>query len=144
MVIHPRGSLYAVMPLVAFIINGTLTAAHHRFRGLCQSAADDAGWKAEFLVTQKAEDGTDAARRTALAGADVVVSVGGDGTVRCCAEGVVGTDVPMGIVPTGTANLLAKTLGIPVRHPRAALRVALGATGAGVVQDKKIDLALAD
>jgi diacylglycerol kinase (ATP) len=139
-----RGSLYAVMPLVAYIINGTLTAAGHRFQGLCQAAADEARWKAEFLVTQKAEDGTDAARRSALAGADVVVAVGGDGTVRCCAEGMVGTDVPMGIVPTGTANLLAKTLGIPVHHPRAALRVALRAAGAGVVLDRKIDLALAD
>jgi diacylglycerol kinase family enzyme len=132
------------MPLVAFIINGTLATARHRFQGLCQAAADDAGWKAEFLVTHKAEDGTDAARRSALAGADVVVAVGGDGTVRCCAEGMAGTDVPMGIVPTGTANLLAKTLGIPARHPRAALRVALRAAGTGVVLDKKIDLALAD
>jgi diacylglycerol kinase family enzyme len=132
------------MPVVAFIINGTLTAAGHRFQGLCQAAADAAGWKAEFLITQKAEDGTESARSTALAGADIVVAVGGDGTVRCCAEGMIGTGVPMGIVPTGTANLLARTLGIPVHHPRAALRVALRAAGAGVVRDKKIDLALAD
>lgn len=131
------------MPVVAFIINGTLAAAGPRFRELCHAAASQAGWKPEFLITQKAEDGTEWARRTALAGADLVVAVGGDGTVRCCAEGMVGTDVPMGIVPTGTANLLARTLGIP-SHPRAALRVAVGAGRGGLVRDREIDLAIAD
>jgi undecaprenyl-diphosphatase len=57
---------------------------------------------------------------------DLVVAVGGDGTVRGCAEGLAGTDVPMGIVPLGTGNLLARTLGIPA-HPKAALAVALSA-----------------
>ncbi|HTU76901.1 MAG TPA: diacylglycerol kinase family protein [Trebonia sp.] len=132
------------MPAVAFIVNGTLARAGHRFRGLCHEAAVQAGWKPEFQITRKAGDGTEAARRSALAGADLVVAVGGDGTVRCCAEGVADTGVPMGIVPLGTANLLARTLGIPTHHPKAALRVALGATGAGNVMDRKIDLALAD
>jgi diacylglycerol kinase family enzyme len=92
------------------------------------------------MVTHKAEDGTEAARRAALSGAELVVAVGGDGTVRCCAEGMVGTDVPMGMVPLGTANLLARTLGIPA-HPRAALRCALDA-GRGA--DRLVDVALAD
>ncbi|HEX4833671.1 MAG TPA: diacylglycerol kinase family protein [Trebonia sp.] len=131
------------MGVVAFIINGTLAGAGHRFRVMCQAAASAAGWKPEFLITRKAEDGTDAARRVALAGADLVVAVGGDGTVRCCAEGMAGTDVPMAIVPTGTANLLARTLAIP-GHPRDALAVALGAAGAGPVRDRPIDLAIAD
>jgi undecaprenyl-diphosphatase len=47
--------------------------------------------------------------------------------------------VPLGIVPHGTANLLARSLGIPV-HPRAALAAALGA---GAV-DRTVDLAVAD
>ena len=131
------------MPAVAFIVNGTLARAGHRFRGLCQEAAVEAGWTPEFQITRKAGDGTEAARRAALSGADLVVAVGGDGTVRCCAEGMADTGVPMGIVPLGTANLLARTLRIPA-HPRAALRVALGATGGRPVLDRKIDLALAD
>lgn len=131
------------MPAVAFILNGTLAGAGHRFHGLCRAAAVQAGWKPELFITHKAEDGTEAARRSALSGADLVVAVGGDGTVRCCAEGMVGTGVPMGIVPLGTANLLARTLRIPA-HPRAALRVALGAAGAGPVLDRAVDLALAD
>jgi diacylglycerol kinase family enzyme len=131
------------MPVVAFIVNGTLARAGHRFRGLCQEAAAEAGWTPEFQITRKASDGTEAARRSALSGADLVVAVGGDGTVRCCAEGMADTGIPMGIVPLGTANLLARTLRIPA-HPRAALRMALGATGGGRVVDRKIDLALAD
>ncbi len=131
------------MPAVVFIVNDTLSGAGHRFRWLCQAAAVQAGWTPEFLVTHKAEDGTEAARRSALSGADLVVAVGGDGTVRCCAEGMADTGVPMGIVPLGTANLLARTLGIP-GHPKAALRVALSATADGIATDREIDLALAD
>jgi len=58
-----------------------------------------------------------AANGAALDGVDIVVAVGGDGTVRGCAEGLAGTGVPLGIVPHGTANLLARSLGVPV-HPR--------------------------
>jgi YegS/Rv2252/BmrU family lipid kinase len=130
------------MPAVAFIVNGTLARAGHRFRAQCQEAALEAGWTPEFEITRKAGDGTEAARRSALSGADLVVAVGGDGTVRCCAEGMADTGVPMGIVPLGTANLLARTLGIPTHHPRAALRVALAAPRGAA--DRKIDLALAD
>ena len=132
------------MPVVAFIINGTLARARHGFQALCQAAASRAGLKPDFLVTDKAEDGTEAARRSALSGAELIVAIGGDGTVRCCAEGMVGTDVPMGIVPVGTANLLARTLGIP-SHPRAALRLALPSHGdARPYTDRWVDLAIAD
>src|SRR5712691_5040134 len=128
------------MPAVAFIINGTLARAGHRLHGLCQAAAEQAGWKPEFVVTHKAEDGTEAARGAALSGVGLVVAVGGDGTVRCCAEGLAGTDVPMAMVPLGTANLLARTLRVPA-HPKAALGCALDA---GRGRDRLVDLALAD
>ncbi|MDW5564182.1 MAG: diacylglycerol kinase family protein [Methanomassiliicoccus sp.] len=48
------------------------------------------------------------------AGANEVVAVGGDGTVSGVAEAVAGTDAAMGIVPTGTANMVARELGIPL------------------------------
>ncbi|HEX4290989.1 MAG TPA: diacylglycerol kinase family protein, partial [Trebonia sp.] len=59
---------------------------------------------------------------------------------RGCAEGVASTGVPLGIVPHGTANLLARTLGIP-GHPRAALDVALDRRWPA--EDRRIDLAIA-
>jgi diacylglycerol kinase (ATP) len=56
-------------------------------------------------------------------GAQRVIAVGGDGTVKLVAEIVAGTDLPMGILPAGSANGMAKELGIPV-DLQAALEVA--------------------
>ena len=46
-------------------------------------------------------------------GFDLVVAAGGDGTVSDVIDGLVGTTVPLGIIPTGTGNLIARELGIP-------------------------------
>jgi undecaprenyl-diphosphatase len=129
------------MAVVTFVINGTLAHASGRFLEQCRAAALRGGWQPEFLVTEKADEGTTAAREAATSGVDLVVAAGGDGTVRGCAEGLAGTDVPLAIVPLGTGNLLARTLGLPA-HPKAALSVAFG--GPGTTQDRSIDLATAD
>ena len=135
------GNLDGVMAVVTFVINGTLAHAGGRFLALCHEAAGRAGCEPEFLVTDKADAGTPAAREAASGGADLVVAAGGDGTVRGCAEGLAGTGVPLGIIPLGTGNLLARTLGIPA-HPKAALHLALGSAEAA--EDRQIDLAIAD
>src|SRR5262249_51738558 len=114
-----------------------------RFLPLCRAVAARAGWTPEFLVTDKANAGIAAARDAAAANADLVVAVGGDGTVRSCAVGLSGTDVPLRSVPVGTGNRLARTLGLPV-HARAALAVALASHDAGGSVDRRIDLATAD
>ncbi len=57
---------------------------------------------------------------------DAVVVAGGDGTVACAAQVMHGkTDIPLGILPFGTANLLAKDLRLPIGDPAAAI-AALG------------------
>ena len=127
------------MPGVAFVVNGSLVRDGGHFLTLCRDAAARYGWRAEFQVTEKAQAGVAAANSAALDGIDLVVAVGGDGTVRGCAEGLAGTGVPLGIVPHGTANLLARTLRIP-GHPRAALAAALDSASV----DRVIDLAVAD
>src|SRR5262249_9480126 len=43
---------------------------------------------------------------------DVVVAAGGDGTIRAAAAGMSGTDVPLAIIPCGTANVLAQEIGL--------------------------------
>lgn len=55
-------------------------------------------------------------------GCDTVVAVGGDGTVRSVAQALVGSDLRLGIVPLGTANNFAHSLGIPLPMD-AALRI---------------------
>ncbi len=127
------------MPGVAFVVNGSLVRGGGHILALCREAAARYGWRADLLVTEKAEAGIAAANSAVLDGVDLVVAVGGDGTVRGCAEGLTGTAVPLAIVPQGTANLLARTLRIP-GQPRAALAVALGRGGV----DRTIDLAVAD
>jgi diacylglycerol kinase (ATP) len=46
---------------------------------------------------------------------DVVVAAGGDGTIRAAAAGMSGTDVPLAIIPCGTANVLAQEIGLKAR-----------------------------
>lgn len=57
-------------------------------------------------------------------GHGLIIAVGGDGTVREVAGVLIGTDVPLGIIPSGTGNDLARPLRIP-RDPLSALDVAL-------------------
>jgi YegS/Rv2252/BmrU family lipid kinase len=57
---------------------------------------------------------------------DLVIVGGGDGTLNAAVEGLVDTQLPLGILPLGTANDLARTLGIPNTLPEACRVVAAG------------------
>lgn len=61
-------------------------------------------------------------------GCELVIAVGGDGTVRAVAEGLAGTDTTLGIVPQGTGNLLARNLGVPLNGMKPALERVRDAT----------------
>ena len=64
--------------------------------------------------------------RNLAAESDVVLAAGGDGTIRAAAEALYGGSVPLGILPCGTVNVLARELGIPLSDPAAAVDIALG------------------
>ncbi|MFL5575807.1 MAG: diacylglycerol/lipid kinase family protein [Gemmatimonadaceae bacterium] len=72
------------------------------------------GHRVDARVTWEAGDATALARASAEAGVDAVVAAGGDGTVNEVLNGLSGFDVPLGIIPVGTANDFARQAGIPL------------------------------
>ena len=75
---------------------------------------------ATLALTERAGHATDLAAAAIREGCDVVVAVGGDGTMNEVASALVGTPAALGLVPCGSGNGLARCLGIPLR-PAAAL-----------------------
>jgi diacylglycerol kinase (ATP) len=95
------------------------------------------GWRAEVAETAGPGD----ARRLAAAGvrdgADAVVVFGGDGTTMQAAAALVGTEIPLGMVPGGTGNVLAGNLRLPRRPVPAAELITRG-------RSRRIDLGRID
>ncbi|WP_029088243.1 diacylglycerol/lipid kinase family protein [Brevibacterium album] len=109
----------------ALIVNPSKDMARAAVALLGELCAEK-GWPAPLVFETEPEDAGGGQARAALeAGADLVIVAGGDGTVRLVAEQLVGTEVPMGIVPAGTGNLLARNLDMVLDHTEGALRIAL-------------------
>ena len=77
------------------------------------------------------------AREAQGRGYEMVIAAGGDGTVSEVAEGLVGTETPLGIIPLGTANVLARELGIPVEL-EGACQLLAGAHGVTSIDAMKV------
>lgn len=128
------------MPRVALVLNPVSRGAQ-RARVAVERACAAAGLGEPIVLATSTEDpGPGQARYALSQGVERVVVAGGDGTVRLVAgawvdsasdpDGVQGTRTPvLGVVPTGTANLAARTAGLPRRDLVAAARVAV--TGEG-------------
>jgi diacylglycerol kinase (ATP) len=78
------------------------------------------GIETTLLTTGEPGDATDFARQCVTDGYDLVIASGGDGTVNEVVNGLAGSNVPLAVFPSGTANVLAKELGIPWDVRRAA------------------------
>jgi len=96
-----------------------------------------AGYSVDFQATERPLHATDLARAAVASSADLVIACGGDGTIQEVASGMAHSNVPLAILPSGTANVLAHELGLP-RNPLKAVaimpsleprRIALGKCG---------------
>lgn len=82
---------------------------------------DAAFYDARFAITDYPGHAQELARQAISEGVDIVVAVGGDGTINEVASALNGTAIPLGIIPEGSGNGLALYLGVPLNE-RAALR----------------------
>jgi diacylglycerol kinase (ATP) len=92
----------------------------------------------EVRIPDSPAETTSTARRAAEEGAIIVAALGGDGSIGCVANGIVGTDAALAVIPAGTANDFAKAVGAwrlehavrllanPKVHPIDAVRVTSG------------------
>jgi YegS/Rv2252/BmrU family lipid kinase len=131
---EPLPEVYASEKRLAVILNPIKVEDVGQFRSLVAAMAAESGWSEPTWQYTTVEDpGTGMAERAAVTGADLVMVCGGDGTVReVCAE-LAGTGIPVGIIPAGTGNLLARNLGVPL-YIRSAIDTALNG------QDRAIDM----
>ena len=88
------------------------------------SALSGAGVDARVVVTKDARDLRDAVRRSRDQGDARVIVCGGDGTLHLAAQELAGGETALGIVPGGTGDDNARTLGIPRDSAAAAARLA--------------------
>jgi YegS/Rv2252/BmrU family lipid kinase len=82
----------------------------------------------EVIFTERAGHATEIAREAVKNGADIVVASGGDGTVNEVACAMANTGIPMGILPAGSGNGLARCLGISMSYALALRTIIRGNT----------------
>jgi YegS/Rv2252/BmrU family lipid kinase len=120
------------------VVNPSKLDDPEKFKAAVVSAMTERGWSEPvWRETTPEQTGEEQARAAARDGTDLVLACGGDGTVTAAAAGLTGSGVPLGVIPLGTGNLLARNLGLPIDLGEA-LTIAL--TGS----DRALDVGVAN
>ena len=117
---------------IVLIANASASSVTARTRVVIQKALS-ADHDVTLKETTRRGHATRLARGAAAEGADVVVTLGGDGTLNEAANGVVGTSTALAPLPGGSTNVFARTLGLP-DDPVHATAVTLEALDAGSIR----------
>lgn len=86
----------------------------------------DAGLKVDVALAKPKKEAIPIARKAIKDGYDVVIGMGGDGTLGAVIRGIAGSKVSFGIIPAGTENDIARSLGIPEDLKEACALIASG------------------
>ncbi|WP_225310267.1 diacylglycerol kinase family protein [Microbacterium testaceum] len=107
----------------AALIYNPIKVEPEQLRARVAELAAAAGWAEPLFYETTVDDlGDDATRAALEEEVDAVLAAGGDGTVRAVAEALTSTGVPLTIVPSGTGNLLARNLNLPLADTDAMIR----------------------
>ena len=105
---------------IAFIVNPhSGTGRKEDLSGLIRSGLDPGFGTPEIVFTTSRGHATELAKDFVEKGYQIVVAVGGDGTVNEVAHSLIHTDTSLGIIPIGSGNGLARHLGIPMSIRKA-------------------------
>ena len=99
-----------------------------RFRDAAAARLRAAGLDVTTIEGRDADDALDLARSAVAAGTDALVLCGGDGMVHIGVQAAAGTGTPIGVIPSGTGNDVARYFDIPRKDPVAAAERVLGGT----------------
>jgi diacylglycerol kinase (ATP) len=86
------------------------------------------GMKVDVAFAKPKEEATPIARRAVKDGYPIVIAMGGDGTVEAVMRGIMGSKAHLGVIPAGTENNIAKSLGIPQELEEACALIASDST----------------
>lgn len=115
---------------VRLIVHPTATAVSHRSRAAVRHAL--AIHDVEEIETTGRDHATVLAREAATDGANAVAVMGGDGTTNEAANGLLGSDTALAVIPAGSTNVFARTLGLARHADDAAVQVAAAMTEGSV------------
>jgi diacylglycerol kinase (ATP) len=123
----------------AAVIYNPIKVNLKQLKAAVKSAEAQAGWsKSHWYETSVLDPGGEVTRQALNQGADVVLAAGGDGTIRAVAEALRGTGVPIGLLPSGTGNLLARNMALTLDNLSHSVETAFVGT------PRPIDVGLVD
>jgi len=77
------------------------------------------GWDLDLAKTSSSKESIKIAKDSIKQNFDLIIAAGGDGTVNDVINGMLGSEIPLGIIPLGTANVFAREMNIPLDYRKA-------------------------
>ncbi len=127
---------------VAIAVNPSAGKGRARALGLATGERlVHAGLDVLDVTGESAREAADRAASAVASGIDALVVVGGDGMVNIGVHACAGTDIPLGVVPAGTGNDIAASLGLPLHDPGRAVDVVIAGATRRIDAVRRVDWA---